>query len=67
LFLDVFYFDGDPRVCRSAKTSEGVVGLDELSGRLSRHRLWLFTDGDGLINRFTGTCPRWLERFGWST
>ncbi len=62
------YFDRDPRLCTAPGSRAAPESLDQLAARQSGQRLWLFSDGSGLFNPFTGKLARWVGRFrAWPT
>ncbi|MGH7596621.1 MAG: DUF1566 domain-containing protein [bacterium] len=63
VFVDRYYFDSDPRVCRSADPQAPHLALEELAMRHLEHRLMIFSDGAGLMHPLTGRPQRWLEMF----
>ena len=68
LFISRYDFH---RRSASVLSADDVRAADEarLSGRaVPGHRLWIFTEGDGFIDPFTGATPRWVEQFeAWSS
>ncbi|MGH7450267.1 MAG: hypothetical protein ACRENG_02905, partial [bacterium] len=63
IFVDRYYFDTDPRVCRSSDPQAPHLALEELAMRHPEHRLMIFSDGAGLMHPLTGRPQRWLEMF----
>jgi len=63
VFVERYYFDCDPRVCRSDDPYSPHLTLQELAARYSEHRLMIFSDGAGLMHPLTGRPQRWLELF----
>lgn len=63
VFVDRYYFDADPRICRSADPQAPHLALEELAMRYPEHRLMIFSDGAGLMHPLTGRPQRWLEMF----
>jgi len=63
VFIERYYFDSDPRVCRSDDPYSPHLTLQELAARYPEHRLMIFSDGAGLMHPFTGRPQRWLELF----
>lgn len=63
VFVDRYYFDGDPRVCWSENQGEPHLTLQELATRHPDHRLIVFSDGAGLMSSLSGRPQRWLGLF----
>ncbi|MDM8522526.1 SUMF1/EgtB/PvdO family nonheme iron enzyme [Desulfococcaceae bacterium HSG8] len=62
VFLERYYFDGDPRSCVPEKGGP-ALGLWELARRHPDHRVIIFSDGAGLTDPLTGEPARWIEQF----
>ncbi|MEM7305726.1 MAG: hypothetical protein AAF682_03605 [Planctomycetota bacterium] len=60
VFVTRYSFDGDPRVCFPAGPGARSVRLDALAARHGEHRLWLFSDGEGLVSPRSGKPVPWL-------
>jgi hypothetical protein len=58
-----FEFTADPRVCYPRRESRSAWTLRDLSERYADYRLLLFTDGDGLLDPWTGFPAAWAELF----
>ena len=58
-----FYYNDDPRICRTDSKHASFLSLQDLASRHPDHHLVIFGDGSGLINRFTGEAEQWLEIF----
>jgi hypothetical protein len=65
VFVDSFYFEGDPRICwkRGTRTDEPYRTLQDLTSRYPDHRLILFSDGAGLLDPLSGRPHGWVEQF----
>jgi hypothetical protein len=63
--IDRYTFDGDPRYCRHAPQGGrplhlGPQSLELLFARHPGARLLVFSDGAGLVDRYTGSAAPWL-------
>jgi hypothetical protein len=66
LFLERYFYEGDPRECWR-EDSEQAVSLAELQRRYSGHRLLLLGDADRLIDAVSGKLTRWAGLLdGWT-
>jgi len=63
VFVDSYYFQGDPRVCRKQEKDTHFVTLQEMAALHPDHHLIIFGDGSSFINPVTGEPERWLEMF----
>ncbi|MFN0088272.1 MAG: SUMF1/EgtB/PvdO family nonheme iron enzyme, partial [Blastocatellia bacterium] len=63
VFVERYYFQGDPRLCRRLEPQPVALSLAELAARHPDHVLLLFSDGAGLLSPLTGEPERWLETF----
>lgn len=64
VFLVRYFYDGDPRVCRTG--TQDSIHLVELQRRYPLHRLLILGSGDGLIDPITGRIESWASIFsGW--
>ena len=66
IFFECFYFNRDPRLCRpkivSRKSKQPkYLNLRELSTQYPEHRLLIFSDGAGMIDKFSGRPFRWTR------
>jgi TolB-like protein/Tfp pilus assembly protein PilF len=61
VFVVRYFYDGDPRLCRS-ETGE-AFHLSDLQKRYSRHRLIIFGVGEKLIDPITGKLESWVSAF----
>jgi hypothetical protein len=58
LFLVRYFYDGDPRICRTGADT-GDIHLTELQKRYPAHRLLLFGDGERLLDPLSGAFASW--------
>ncbi len=58
-----FEFTNDPRVCYPRRESRSAWTLRDLAERYADHRLLLFTDGERLLDPWTGLPAAWTECF----
>ncbi len=63
MFVDLYYFDGDPRVCYSEKGRLDCITLDELASRHAAQRLLVATDGTALFDPIRGVPRAWTDSF----
>lgn len=56
-----YYYNGDPRICKSASRYGRALTLKELAARYHQHRLLIFSDGRGLLNPLNGNMAGWAE------
>lgn len=63
VFVDRYYFDGDPRRCRRDDPQAPLLTLEELANRHPEHRLLIFSDGLGFMHPLTNKPQRWLALF----
>ncbi len=63
VFVDRYYFDSDPRICRRADLNAPLLTLEELAARHPEHRLLIFSDGAGFMHPLSNRPQRWLEQF----
>ncbi|MDX2032716.1 MAG: formylglycine-generating enzyme family protein [Blastocatellia bacterium] len=61
VFIDRYYFQGDPLTCRLRDPLSPPVTLLELASRYPEHRLLVFSDGAGFLNPFTSEPEQWLR------
>ena len=57
LFIDRYFYDGDPRVCRNATGDS--FHLLELLQQHGEHRLLIFGNGERVVNPVTGRLEAW--------
>lgn len=68
VFVDSYYFQGDPRLCRKQEKDAPFVTLQEIAALHPDHHLIIFSDGSTFLNPLTGQGERWLEMFTpWAT
>jgi len=68
VIVDQYFFDGDPRICRSAEPEAPHLTLQELLVRHPKHRLLIFSDATSFVDARTGQPQRWLDEFeSWSS
>ena len=68
VYIDRFYFDGDPRVCFPRDRREAPARLRDMAGRYPEHRLLVVTEGDGFFDPRTGRVRSWTSVFAnWAT
>jgi hypothetical protein len=63
IFITRYYFQTDPRTCRSSEPDSPAYTLPDLAGRYHNNCTLIFGDGAGLINPFTGNPESWLNIF----
>lgn len=63
VFVDRYYFQTDPRTCRSRDPNPPTFTLHDLAARYHNHCVLIFGDGAGLISPFTGEPENWLNVF----
>jgi PASTA domain/PKD domain len=63
VFVDTYFFQGDPRFCRREEVNAPYVSLQELAALHPDHHLIVFSDGASFINPLSGEPERWLEMF----
>lgn len=63
VFVDTYYFQGDPRLCRKQEISAAFVSLQEMAALHPEHHLIIFSDGSTFINPLSGKPERWIEMF----
>lgn len=59
--VEVYYFQGDPRVCQKEEAKAQRLSLQDLAALHPDHYLLILSDGAGLLNRLTGRPQRWLD------
>lgn len=68
VFIERFFFQGDPRLCRKSDAESQFQTLKSLAAQYPDYHLVVFSDGAGLFNPFTGRPQRWIEMFSpWTT
>jgi WD40 repeat protein len=63
LYIDLYYFDGDPRVCYTEKGRLDTVPLEELAARHAAQRLLIAADGAALFDPVRGAPRAWTQMF----
>jgi hypothetical protein len=58
----IYTFDRDPRHCRSLRRYDKTRSLADLARNHGDHRLLVFSDGAGLVDRRTGRVAEWIGR-----
>jgi hypothetical protein len=59
LFLELYFYDTDPRVC-TARESSSSSPIAELQKKYPEHRLLLFTEGEELLDPISGELAPWV-------
>ncbi len=62
VFIERYFYEGDPRVCFSEDATTGIY-LSDLQIKYVNHRLIIFGDGARLINPLTGDLESWVSLF----
>jgi WD40 repeat protein len=63
LYIDLYYFDGDPRICYSERGRLDSITLEELTARHGDQRLLIAADGAALFDPLRGLPRAWTEMF----
>jgi hypothetical protein len=63
VYLDTYYFHGDPRRCHEAGADSAQLSLSDLAARHPEHFLVIFGDGTGFISTTTGQPEPFVEQF----
>lgn len=63
VYIDTYYFHGDPRRCREGGPDSPQLSLSDLAARHPDHYLLIFSDGTGLISTTTGRPEPFVEQF----
>ena len=63
VFVDRYFFHGDPRICQQDGPASPHVLLEDLVALHPDHYLVIFGDGSGLLNPLTGQPQSWLSLF----
>ncbi|HEV7745892.1 MAG TPA: PKD domain-containing protein [Pyrinomonadaceae bacterium] len=63
VFVDSYYFQGDPRLCRTQGKDARFVTLQEMAALHPDHHLIIFSDGSSFLNPVSGAPEPWLELF----
>ncbi|MBL4572068.1 MAG: AMIN domain-containing protein, partial [Gammaproteobacteria bacterium] len=61
LHIERYYFDHDPRLCKSDRAYARAMKLRELAARFHQHRLIIFSDGTGFMDPLSGRMAQWSE------
>lgn len=61
VFIDRYFFQGDPNWCSQGGPESPQRSLQDLAGRHPDHHLIIFSEGEGLINPLTGQPHEWLK------
>lgn len=62
VFVASYWYDGDPRLCRSTGSGETLT-MEELHVRHGHRRLLVFGEGRGLLDPETGRLKSWAHFF----
>ena len=62
VYLDTYYFHGDPRRCREDGANSPQLSLGDLAARHPDHYLLIFSDGTGLMSTTTGRPGPFVEQ-----
>ncbi len=62
VYLDTYYFHGDPRRCREGGADSPQLSLSDLAARHPDHYLIIFSDGTGLLSTTTGRPEPFVEQ-----
>ncbi len=62
VYLDTYYFHGDPRRCREGGADSPQLSLSDLAARHPDHYLIIFSDGTGLLSTTTGRPESFVEQ-----
>jgi hypothetical protein len=60
---DLFFFDGDPRVCWQPGHNSERFRFETIAASYARHNLMIFTAGERFSDRLTGRPARWVQNF----
>ena len=63
VYIDRYYFQGDPRLCRKDEPKVRYFTLQELAALYPENNLIIFSSGTGLFNPLTGQPQPWLQMF----
>jgi hypothetical protein len=61
VFVDHYYFNGDPRLCHDDLLPNHYLHLADLAALHHEHYLLIFSDGSSFMNPLTGTPEPWME------
>jgi hypothetical protein len=62
VYLDTYYFHGDPRRCREGGADSPQLSLSDLAARHPDHYLLIFSDGTGMMSTTTGRPEPFVEQ-----
>jgi hypothetical protein len=62
VYLDTYYFHGDPRRCREGEPDSPQISLSDLAARHPDHYLLIFSDGTGMMSTTTGRPEPFVEQ-----
>jgi hypothetical protein len=62
VYIDTYYFHGDPRRCREGGPDSPQLSLSDLAARHPDHYLLIFSDGTGLMSTTTGRPEPFVEQ-----
>ncbi|MEZ5403787.1 MAG: SUMF1/EgtB/PvdO family nonheme iron enzyme [Bryobacteraceae bacterium] len=63
VFVDRYFYSGDPRLCEPKGSEHASLGVDELAAIHPDHALWIVAEPKRLIDTFTGRPAAWLSEF----
>jgi hypothetical protein len=63
VYINRFYFQNDPRLCRREDGKTSYVSLRELAALYGNRRLIIFGDGSAFFNPISGRLERWTSIF----
>jgi formylglycine-generating enzyme required for sulfatase activity len=63
LFIERYYFDGDPRHCYSMRQPTTPCTLEHLQSLYASHRLMIFADSQHFLDPISGKLYGWLSQF----
>jgi hypothetical protein len=63
VYVDAYYFVGDPVRCHDWREETPPASLQDLAAHYPDHRLIVFSEGEGLINPHTGRPQRSVGQF----
>lgn len=62
VYLDAYYFHGDPRRCREGAPDSPQLSLSDLAARHPDHYLLIFSDATGMMSTTTGRPEPFVEQ-----
>ena len=63
VYVDRYFFQSDPRICRREGRRFSNIDLRELAAQHSDHNLIVFSDAEGMFDPITGQPHRWMKLF----